>query len=203
MKAGCFFRSSDSADYPDIQHEFYPLTAEMGNPDANFDDGFMFSMGLMRPESRGHVTLKSADPATHPAFVFNYFATERDRRIMIDGLRRTREMAAQRAFDGLRQGEIAPGPDIQSDEEIMAWMRSVVSSEYHPCSSCRMGVREDSVTDGEGRVHETEGLRVVDASIMPHNVTANLNAPVVMIAEKLADAIRGKSPLPPSGLVPR
>jgi len=201
-EAGCFFRSSDAANYADIQHEFYPLTAEMGNPEANFDDGFMFSMGLMRPQSRGHVALKSADPMAHPAIVFNYFATERDRRIMIDGLRRTREMAAQRAFDGLRQGETAPGPDIRSDDEIMAWMRSVASSEYHPCSSCRMGIGEDSVTDGEGRVHETEGLRVVDASIMPHNVTANLNAPVIMIAEKLADVIRGKSPLPPSKLTP-
>jgi choline dehydrogenase len=201
-EAGCFFRSSDAADYADIQHEFYPLTAMMGEAEANFDDGFMFSMGLMRPQSRGHVALKSADPTKHPAIVFNYFATEQDRRIMIDGMRRTREMAAQRAFDGLRQGETAPGPDIQSDDEIMAWMRSVASSEYHPCSSCRMGIGEDSVTDGEGRVHETEALRVVDASIMPHNVTANLNAPVIMIAEKLADAILGKSPLPPSHLVP-
>jgi choline dehydrogenase len=148
------------------------------------------------------VTLKSADPTAHPAIVFNYFATEWDRRIMIDGLHRTREMAAQRAFDGLRRGEVAPGPDIQSDEEIMAWLRSVASTEYHPCSSCRMGIGEDSVTDGEGRVHETEGLRVVDASIMPHNVTANLNAPVIMIAEKLADVILGKSPLPPSRLAP-
>jgi choline dehydrogenase len=201
-EAGCFFRSSDTADYADIQHEFYPLTAEMGNPEANFDDGFMFSMGLMRPGSRGHVTLKSADPREHPAIVFNYFAIERDRRIMINGVRRTREMAAQRAFDGLRQGEIVPGPDIQSDDEIMAWMRSAASTEYHPCSTCRMGVGEDSVTDGEGRVHETEGLRIVDASIMPHNVTANLNAPVIMIAEKLADVIRGKGPQPPSKLVP-
>jgi choline dehydrogenase len=201
-EAGCFFRSSDSADYVDLQHEFYPLTAEMGDPKANLDDGFMFSMGLMRPESRGHVTLKSADPREHPAIVFNYFAIERDRRIMIDGVRRTREMAAQRAFDGLRQGEIVPGPDVQSNDEIMGWMRSTASTEYHPCSSCRMGVGEDSVTDSEGRVHETEGLRVVDASIMPHNVTANLNAPVIMIAEKLADVIRGKSPLPPSMLVP-
>jgi len=201
-EAGCFFRSSDAAGYADIQHEFYPLTAMMGEAEANFDDGFMFSMGLMRPGSRGHVTLKSADPTEHPAIVFNYFAAEGDRRIMIDGMRRTREMAAQRAFDGLRQGEVAPGPGIQSDEEIMAWMRSVASSEYHPCSSCRMGVGEESVTDGEGRVHETEGLRIVDASIMPHNVTANLNAPVIMIAEKLADVIRGKSPLPPSSLEP-
>ena len=201
-ETGCFFRSSDKAPYADLQHEFYAMTAMMGDAEANFGDGFMFSMGLMRPESRGHVTLKSADPTKHPAISFNYFAAESDRRAMIDGLHRTREMASQRAFDGLRQGEIAPGPDIQSDEEIMTWMRRVVSTEYHPCSTCRMGVREDSVTDGEGRVHETEGLRVVDASIMPHNVTANLNAPVIMIAEKLADAILGKSPLPPSALVP-
>ncbi|QEX24349.1 choline dehydrogenase [Hypericibacter adhaerens] len=202
-EAGCFFRSSDAAGYADIQHEFYPLTAMMGEAEANFDDGFMFSMGLMRPESRGAVTMKSADPTTPPAFAFNYFAAESDRRIMIDGLRRTREMAAQRAFDGMRQGEIMPGPDVRSDDEIMAWMRSAVTTEYHPCSSCRMGIGEDSVTDGEGRVHQTEALRVVDASIMPHNVTANLNAPVVMIAEKLADAILGKRPLPPSPLVPR
>jgi len=201
-EAGCFFRSSDEADYADIQHEFYPLTAEMGEPEANFDDGFMFSMGLMRPEARGQVSLKSADPSAHPAIVFNYFATEKDRRAMIAGVHRTREMARQRAFDGMRLGEIAPGPDVRTDDEIMAWLRSAASTEYHPCSTCRMGVGEDSVTDGEGRVHETEGLRVVDGSIMPHNVTANLNAPIIMIAEKLADAILGNAPLPPSNLKP-
>ena len=122
---------------------------------------------------------------------------------MIDGVRRTREMAAQRAFDGMRQGEIAPGPDVQTDDEIMNWLRHIATTEYHPCSTCRMGVNEDSVTDGNGRVHQTEALRVVDASIMPHNVTANLNAPVTMIAEKLADVILGKNPLPPSTLTPR
>jgi choline dehydrogenase len=201
-EAGCFIRSSDAADYADIQHEFYPLTAEFGDPAANFDDGFMFSMGLMRPESRGQVTLTSADPSAHPAIVFNYFAEEKDRRIMIDGIHRTRELAARRAFDGLRHGELLPGPDIQSDEEIMAWMRRSASTESHPCSSCRMGGGADSVTDGEGRVRGTEGLRVVDASIMPHNVTANLNAPVIMLAEKLADVIQDRSPLPPSTLVP-
>lgn len=201
-EAGSFFRSSDEADYADIQHEFFPITAELGEPEANFDDGFMFSTGLMRPESRGHVTLKSADPTQHPAIVFNYFATEKDRRAMIDGVRRTREVAAQRAFDGLRLEEIAPGPDAQSDDEIMAWLRSAASTEYHPCSTCRMGVGDDSVTDGEARVHETEGLRVVDASIMPHNLTSNLNAPVIMMAEKLSDVILGEDPLPPSGLVP-
>ena len=196
-ETGCFFKSSDEVDYADLQHEFYPLTAEMGEPEANFDDGFMFSMGLMRPESRGSVTLRSADPNDHPAIRFNYFDTEKDRQAMIDGFRRTREMAAQPAFDGLRTEETAPGPDAQSDDEIMAWMRQVVSTEYHPCSTCRMGTGDNSVTDTEGRVHGAEALRVVDASIMPHNVTANLNAPVIMMAEKIADRILGRDALPP------
>lgn len=202
-ETGCFFRSSDKADYADLQHEFYPMTAMMGEAEANFGDGFMFSMGLMRPDSRGHLHLVSPDPRRYPAITMNYFAADKDRRVMIDGVRRTREMAAQRAFDGMRQGEIAPGPDVQTDDEIMNWLRRTASTEYHPCSTCRMGINEDSVTDEDGRVHLTEALRVVDASIMPHNVTANLNAPVTMIAEKLADAIRGKKPLPPSPLTPR
>lgn len=195
-ETGCFFRSSEAADYADIQHEFYPLTARLGNTEANFGDGFMFSMGLMRPESRGSVTLRSGDPTDHPVIRFNYFDTYKDRQSMIDAFKRTREMAAQPAFDKLRTDEIAAGSDVQSDEEIMTWMRQTVSTEYHPCSTCRMGTGDDSVTDHEGRVHGTEGLRVVDASIMPHNVTANLNAPIIMMAEKIADSILGKPPLP-------
>lgn len=201
-ETGCFFRSSDAADYADLQHEFYAMTAMMGEEDANFGDGFMFSMGLMRPESQGSVTLTSADPASAPVIRFNYFEREKDRRVMIDGVRRTREMAAQRAFGGLNVGAIEPGDDVQTDDEIFAWLQCVVSTEYHPCSTCRMGTDEDSVTDGGGRVHGVERLRVVDASIMPSNVTANLNAPVTMIAEKLSDAILGKTPLPPSTLQP-
>ena len=118
-----------------------------------------------------------------------FFEAERDRQVMIDGVRRTREMAAQPAFDGLRSHELAPGKDVQSDDEIMSWLRATASTEYHPTSTCRMGTGDNSVTNAEGLVHETEGLRVVDASIMPHNVTANLNAPVIMMAEKLADVI--------------
>ncbi len=197
-EAGCFFRSSEEVEYADIQHEFYPLTAEMGSQGANFDDGFMFSMGLMRPNSRGQVSLRSADPSNYPSIVYNYFASERDRKVMINGLRLTREMAKQEAFDGLRRHEIAPGSDVTSDKEILAWLRSNVSSEYHPCSTCRMGASENSVTNGEGFVHETDGLRVVDASIMPHNVTANLNAPVIMIAEKISDMILGRPPPQPT-----
>ena len=196
-ETGCFFKSSDGVDYADLQHEFYALTASFGEAVANWAEGFMFSMGIMRPESRGWVKLASADPKAAPRIRFNYLDAEADRRVMIDGLRRTREMAAQQAFDGLRTAEMSPGPDAKSDAEILAWLRSAGSSEYHPCSTCRMGTGEDSVVDEEARVHGLEALRVVDASIMPHNVTANLNAPVIMLAEKLADAIAGKAPLAP------
>lgn len=189
-ETGCFFKSSDDAEYADLQHEFYPITAEMGEPESNFDDGFMFSMGLMRPESRGSVTLKSANPEEHPKLVYNFFASHNDRRVMINGLKRTREMASQQAFDLLRNEELSPGSDIVSDKDILAWLKATASSEYHPSSTCRMGLGDDSVTDPAGKVHNTEGLRIIDASIMPHNVTANLNAPVIMMAEKLSDEIK-------------
>jgi choline dehydrogenase len=188
-ETGCFFKSSHDVDYADLQHEFYAMTADMGDPVANFEDGFMFSMGLMRPESRGQVLLKSANPNHHPSILYNFFATEGDRRAMINGVKRTREMAAQPAFDGLRNEELAPGKDKQSDDEILGWLRANASTEYHPSSTCRMGTDENSVTNTDGLVHGTEALRVVDASIMPHNVTANLNAPVIMMAEKIADVI--------------
>lgn len=196
-ETGCFFRSSEAADYADLQHEFYAMTADMGAAERNVAEGFMFSMGIMRPESRGRVRLASADPVRPPSILYNYLASESDRRVMIEGVKRTREMAAQPAFDGLRVLEIAPGPEVQSDGEILAWLAAAGSTEYHPTSTCRMGRGEDSVVDATGRVHETEALRVVDASIMPRNVTANLNAPVIMLAEKLSDAIAGQKPLPP------
>ena len=196
-ETGCFFRSSESVDYADLQHEFYAVRAAIGEAKKNFADGFMFSLGLMRPKSRGAVRLKSANPREHPAIRFNYLEAASDCRVMVDGVRRTREMAVQSEWDALRGSELTPGPDVQTDAEILAWVRSAGSTEYHPCSTCRMGVDEQSVTDTVGRVHGVEGLRIVDASIMAHNVTANLNAPVIMLAEKLADAIRDRPPLPP------
>ena len=199
-ETGCFFRSGEDVPYANLQHEFYPLCAEVGSDEHNVAEGFMFSMGIMRPASRGRVWLKSANPVEYPAIRFDYLQAKSDRREMIDGVRRTREMVASQAWDELRGAEIAPGPGARSDEDILAWIRSVGSTEYHPCSTCRMGTGEDSVTDGEGRVHELEGLRVIDASIMPNNVTANLNAPVIMLAEKLADAVAGKPPLAPLDL---
>ena len=189
-ETGCFFKSTPDVEYADLQHEFYPMTTDLGDRVTNLDDGFMFSMGLMRPESRGRVMLKSGNPRQHPSILYNFFASEGDRRVMVNGVRRTREMAAQSAFDGLRLEETAPGQEVQSDGEILAWLRASATTEFHPSSTCRMGTDENSVTDTNGSVHETDALRVVDASIMPHSVTANLNAPVIMMAEKLADVIK-------------
>ena len=189
-ETGAFFNSSASADYANIQHEFYALTSLISGNKSNFGGGFMFSMGLMRPKSRGSIKLKSADPKMHPELRYNFFSKGCDELAMIKGVRKTRIIAAQAAFDNLRTKEVSPGISVQSDKEISNWLRANASTEYHPCSTCRMGLDNNSVTNGDGLVYETEGLRVVDASIMPYNVTANLNAPVLMIAEKIADSIK-------------
>ncbi len=199
-ETGCFFASTDDMPYANMQHEFYPLCAELGDSESNFAEGFMFSMGLMRPGSRGQVRLGSPDPRDHPIFRFNYLENVDDQRAMVEGVRRTREMVQQKAWNNFRGHELTPGDDCKSDEEILAWIRSAGSTEYHPCSTCRMGVDENSVTDSEGLVHEADGLRVVDASIMPTNVTGNLNAPVIMMAEKIADLVVGKPPQKPPNL---
>ena len=192
-EAGSFFRSSSSADYVDLQHEFYPLSSLISGDKSNFGGGFMFSMGLMRPKSKGKVLLKSRDPKKHPEIRYNFFLDSFDEEVMIKGVKKTRSIASQSSFSALRTEELSPGPSVKSNKEIRNWLRSIVSTEYHPCSSCRMGFDDNSVTDQEGKVHETEGLRIVDASIMRSNVTANLNAPVLMIAEKIADHIKNKN----------
>ena len=171
--------------------------------------GSQMHVGPMKGTSTGRVRIRSKDPRDPPSIVFNYLTTESDRRDMRDAVRLSREIAAQRPFDPYRGGEIAPGPDVpdRGDAAIDAWVRQHAESAYHPSCTCAMGAPEDprAVTDGEGRVHGVEGLRVVDASIMPRIVNGNLNAPTIMMAEKVADAIRGRAPLPaverpPTGL---
>ncbi|MGH6934346.1 MAG: GMC oxidoreductase, partial [Dongiaceae bacterium] len=162
--------------------------------------GFQAHVGPMRPTSRGHVKLKSPDPRQAPAIQFNYLQTEQDRQEFRDGIKLTREIFAQKAFDPFRGPELAPGPEVKSDAEIDAHLRRKAESAYHPSSTCKMGIETDkmAVVDAAGRVHGLEGLRVVDASIMPNVVSGNLNAPTIMMAEKLADVILGNPPLPRS-----
>ena len=157
--------------------------------------GYQAHVGPMRPTSRGFVKLKSADPREHPRVLFNYMQTEQDRREMRAGIKLTREIMQQKAFDPFRGEELAPGPTIETDADIDGFVRAKAESAYHPSCTCRMGMDEMAVVDGSGRVHEVEGLRVVDASIMPDVVSGNLNVPTIMMAEKLADAVRGRPEL--------
>jgi choline dehydrogenase len=161
-------------------------------------DGFTFHVCQLRPESRGHVGLKSADPLADPAIFANYLSAEEDRRAMREGVRMMREVAAQAALKPFIEAEYAPGADVQSDADIDAWIRRSAETIYHPVGTCRMGVAGDAmaVVDGECRVQGLGGLRVIDASVMPTLVGGNTNAPTIMIAEKVSDLIRGKAALP-------
>jgi choline dehydrogenase len=153
----------------------------------------------MRPTSVGRVRLRAADPREPPSILFNYMATESDRQEMRAAVRLTRELFAQRAFDPYLGPELAPGPEVETDAEIDAFVRARAESAYHPCGTCKMGPETDpsAVVDGACRVHGVEALRVVDASIVPSIVSGNLNAPTIMLAEKAADLIRGRPPLEP------
>ncbi len=198
FEAGGFIRSRAGVEHPDLQYHFLPIAMNYDGSNPASGHGFQAHVGPMRSQSRGTVTLKSADPKEAPRILFNYLSQEADRQEFRAAVRLTREVFAQQAFDPFRGPELAPGPEVQSDAEIDAFVREHVESAYHPSCSCKMGTDQMSVVDGAGKVHGLEALRVVDASIMPSIVSGNLNAPTIMLAEKLADTIRGREPLPPS-----
>jgi choline dehydrogenase len=195
FESGGFIRSEAGVRHPDLQYHFLPMAVSYDGSSSADTHGFQAHVGPMRPESRGRVTLASADAAAAPRILFNYMATERDRREMRNAIRLTREVMAQGPLDEFRGEELAPGPQVESDADLDAWVRQHGESAYHPCGTCRMGADDEAVVDAEGRVHGVEGLRVVDASIMPRIASGNLNAPTIMIAEKIADAIRGREAL--------
>ena len=163
------------------------------------EHGFQAHVGPMRSKSRGWIRLASADPFAKPRIRFNYLSHPDDLVEFRACVRLTREIFAQAAFDPYRGREIQPGADVTTDEQIDAFVRDKVESAFHPSCSCRMGRRDDpmAVVDSEARVIGIERLRVVDSSIMPSITTGNLNAPTIMLAEKAADHILGRSPLPP------
>ena len=196
FEAGGFIRSRAGVEHPDLQYHFLPIAVNYDGSNPQDTHGFQAHVGPMRPSSRGHVRLKSADPRIAPEILFNYMTTEGDRQEMRDAVRLTREILAQPAFDALRGPELSPGTAVQSGDAIDAFIRQRGESAYHPSCTCAMGTGAMAVVDGAGRVRGIEGLRVVDASIMPSIVSGNLNAPTTMLAEKLADAIRGREPLP-------
>ena len=156
----------------------------------------------MRPKSRGHVALASANPADALRIHQSFLTTDEEWRVMRRGLRMIRELVAAEPLKPFAGEELIPGPDSQSDEALDAHVRATMGTVHHPVGTCKMGADDDAmaVVDGDLRVRGVEGLRVVDASVMPDLIGGATNAPVIMIAEKAADMILGKEPLPPAAV---
>ena len=193
-----FIRSRAGLKWPNIQYHFLPAAMRYDGQAAVDGHGFQVHVGPNKPESRGKVWIESNDPEAKPRIHFNYIGTEQDKQDWRDTIRLTREILQQSALDEYRGEEIQPGMNIQSDEEIDRWVKDNVESAYHPSCTCKMGADNDSmaVLDAECRVRGVENLRVVDSSIFPTITNGNLNAPTIMVAERAADMILGKSLLP-------
>jgi len=201
FEAGGFIRSNDMVEYPNVQYHFLPIAIRYNGTSAKEGHGYQVHVGPVRSDVRGHVRIQSADPSRHPEIVFNYLSTERDRKEWVEIIRATRDILAQPAFEPFRGDELAPGPSVQTDDEILDFVRSELESAYHPSCTAKMGTEPMAVTDPNSlAVHGLEGLRVVDASVMPTITNGNIYAPVLMIAEKAADIIAGNTPLEPENL---
>jgi choline dehydrogenase len=197
FEAGGFIRSSKGLRWPDIQFHFLPAAMRYDGDKPFKGHGFMVLTGPNKPKSRGHVRALSADPYQHPEIRFNYLQSEEDREGFRRCVRLTREIIAQPAMDRFRGVELAPGPQVQTDEQIDAFVRANMESTMHPCGSCRMGEDDMAVVDSTLRVRGLQGLRVIDSSVFPSEPNGNLNAPTIMLAERAADLVRGREPLAP------
>ena len=194
-----FIRSKAGVKYPDIQYHFLPIAVSYNGKVIPEGHGYQAHVGPMRSQSRGQVTLRSADPDDHPRIAFNYMSHPQDWEDFRTCIRLTREIFAQPAFDEFRGREIQPGDAAQSDEELDAVIRDHAESAYHPCGTCKMGDPNDpmAVVDPETRVIGVEGLRVADSSIFPRVTNGNTNGPSIMVGEKAADHILQRQPLAP------
>lgn len=186
-------------DYPNLMFHFLPIAVRYDGSSPAGGHGYQVHVGPMYSDAIGSVKIKSKDPNEHPALRFNYLSTEQDRREWAESIRVARKLLNQPALAPYNDGEISPGPSVESDEEILAWVAKEGETALHPSCTCKMGTDEMSVVDPTSmRVHGVEGLRVADASVMPYVTNGNIYAPVMMIAEKAADLILGKEPLPAS-----
>ena len=198
-EAGAFVRSREGLDRPDLQLHFLPAALTDHGVDRATHKGFNFGPTLVLPESRGRITLRSADPAAMPRIWARYLSVPGDVEVLVAGIKLARRLAATEAFAEYAEGEVLPGPNVEGDEALAAYVHRIVETLYHPVGTCRMGPESalDSerppVVDADLRVHGVEGLRVVDASIMPEITAGNTNAPTLMIAEMAADRILGRA----------
>jgi choline dehydrogenase len=191
-QGGCFMRALPESATPDIQFHAATLSADMAGGKVHPFSGFTLSVCQLRPTSRGHVRIRSADPLAAPSMLANYLSTALDRRTALAALRAARRIARAPAMQAYVKREVKPGPDVHDDEALLEFARDNGATIFHPSCTCRMGTLTDAmaVVDARLRVHGVQGLRVVDGSAMPALVSGNTNAPIVMMAEKAADMIR-------------
>jgi choline dehydrogenase len=189
-QVGIFTRTRPELETPDLQFHFIVFSADRPAEGLHKFPGFTQNVCQLRPESRGEIRLASADPASHPSIHPNYLSTETDRRTMVDGLKLMRAIAARPAIAGYIASEYLPGATVQTDDELLTYVRNYGGTIYHPCGTAKMGQDTMAVVDDQLRVHGIGGLRVADASIMPSLVSGNTNAACIMIGEKAADMIR-------------
>ncbi|EET49023.1 choline dehydrogenase [Thalassobium sp. R2A62] len=198
FESAAFIRSKAGLAYPDIQYHFLPIAVRYDGQAAAEGHGFQAHVGPMRSTSRGAVTLRSGNPEDAPKILFNYMSRPEDWEEFRTCIRLTREIFGQEAFADFIKHEIQPGAEVQSDEQLNAFISEHVESAYHPCGTCRMGRADDpmAVVDPDARVIGVDGLRVADSSIFPQITNGNLNGPSIMVGEKASDHILGKDRLP-------
>ena len=197
FEGGGFARSNEDVDWPNLMFHFLPIAIRYDGSSPTEGHGYQVHVGPMYADTRGWVKIDSTDPLKHPKMLFNYLSTPTDRKEWVEAIRVTRDILNQPAFAPYNDGELSPGPSVETDEEILDWVRKDAETALHPSCTAKMGTDELSVTDPlTMKVQGVEGLRVVDASVFPYVTNGNIYAPVMMVAEKAADLILGNTPLP-------
>jgi choline dehydrogenase len=199
FEGGGFARSNDDVAYPNLMFHFLPIAVRYDGSAPASEHGYQVHIGPMNSDARGTLAITDTDPRVHPSLRFNYLSTDQDRREWVEAIRLVRRILSQSAFEPFEGGELSPGSAVETDEQILAWVARDGETALHPSCTCTMGVAADPmavVDPGSMRVHGTEGLRVVDASVFPSITNGNIYAPVMMVAEKAADLILGNTPAP-------
>jgi choline dehydrogenase len=198
FEAGGFIRSNDEVEYPNLQFHFLPVAIRYDGTSPTGGHGYQVHVGPMNSDARGYVKIQSTDPRVHPRLRFNYLSTEKDRREWVEAIRCARGKLNQPAMNEFNGGEISPGAQVETDEQILEWVKKDSETALHPSCTCKLGLDNMAVVHPDSmKVHGVENLRVVDASVMPYITNGNLYAPVMMIGEKAADLILGNTPLTP------
>jgi choline dehydrogenase len=199
FEGGGFARSNENVPYPNLMFHFLPIAIRYDGSAPAGGHGYQVHIGPMYSDARGSVKITSTDPAVHPSLRFNYLSTDTDRREWVEAIAVARHILSQPALDAFNGGELSPGPSVRTDSEVLDWVRRDGETALHPSCTCAMGTGPMSVVDPATMgVHGIDGLKVVDASVMPYVTNGNIYAPVMMIAEKSADLILGNQPLPPT-----